>query len=291
MKIFLKMNLFTIEVLQGQLAKEKPKIFRDIGTGSSIWINDLKENYNIHTDYNYSGNFNALLSKFQTNIDGYLLYDDNTVNEAITLCGLLNTIPIKEYQINDIKNLDIEFIDDAKNSSINNIIKKYSDNLNDRVLIYQNPSKRLFLGDYSTFTSSINFFDTLKSDLTTSIFSRMEANSVLLGFSEYDEYQTIKKATNNRIITHMADYAVNLSTLTNIDTDISQNYHETNYTNLDDVHTVCFVMTDGDNIQWLLNWFLTDERWFGSNNRGQVDIGWTISPALSELAPTVCKNI
>ena len=107
-------ELFTIEVLQGQLAKEKPKIFRDIGTGSSIWINDLKENYNIHTDYNYSGNFNALLSKFQTNIDGYLLYDDNTVNEAITLCGLLNTIPIKEYQINDIKNLDIEFIDDAK---------------------------------------------------------------------------------------------------------------------------------------------------------------------------------
>ena len=42
------------------------------------------------------------------------------------------------------------------------------------------------------------------------------------------------------------------------------------------MYTQLFVMTDGDNIQWLLNWFLTDERWFGSNNRGQVDIGWTI---------------
>ena len=284
-------DLFTIEILQGQLAKEKPKIFRDIGTGSSVWINDLKENYNIHTDYNYSGNFNLLLSKFKTNINGYILYDENSVNEAITLCGLLNTIPIKENQINDIKNLNISFIDDARNYSFNNILEEYSENLNERILIYQNPNKRLFLGDYSTFTNSINFFDTLRSDLTTNVFSRMKANSVLLGFSEYDEYQTIKKATNNMIITQMADYAVNLSTLTNINTDISQNYHETNYVEFDDVHTVCFVMTDGDNIQWLLNWFLTDERWFGSNNRGQVDIGWTISPALSELAPTVMQKI
>jgi len=88
-------ELFTIEILQGQLAKEKPKIFRDMGTGSSIWINDLEENYNIHTDYSYSGHFNSLISKFKSNINGYILYDENSVNEAITLCGLLNTIPIK----------------------------------------------------------------------------------------------------------------------------------------------------------------------------------------------------
>ncbi len=199
-------DLFTIEILQGQLAKEKPKIFRDMGTGSSIWINDLEENYNIHTDYNYSGNFNSLLAKFKSNIDGYILYDENSVNAVITLCGLLNAIPIKENQINDIKNLNISFIDDARNYSFNNIVEQYSENLNKRVLIYQNPNKRLFLGDYSTFTNSINFFDTLRSDLTTNVFSRMKANSVLLGFSEYDEYQTIKKATNNMIITQMADY-------------------------------------------------------------------------------------
>ena len=204
---------------------------------------------------------------------------------------MLNTIPIKENQINDIENLNILFIDDSRNYSFDSIVEEYSESLNERVLIYQNPNKRLFLGDYSTFTKSINFFDTLQSDLTTNLFSRMKSHSVLLGFSEYDEYQTIKKATNNMIITQMADYAVNLSTLTNINTDISQNHHENSYVEFDDVHTVCFVMTDGDNIQWLLNWFATDERWFGSENRGQVDIGWTISPALSELAPTVMQKI
>jgi len=284
-------ELFTIEILQGQLAKSKPKIYRDIGTGSSIWINDLEQNYNINTDYSYSGNFNGLLSLFTSHIAGYILYDDNSVSEAITLCGLLNTIPIRENQLDDISNLNILFIDDARNYSFNNIIQEYSEDLSDRILIYQNPNKRLYLGDYSTFTNSVNFFDTLKSDLTTNMFSRMKPNSILLGFSEYDEYQTIKKATDNMIITQMADYAVNLSTLTNINTIISQKFHESSYKEIDDVHTVCFVMTDGDNIQWLLNWFATDQRWFGSNNRGKVDIGWTISPSLSELAPTVMQKI
>ena len=73
------------------------------------------------------------------------------------------------------------------------------------------------------------------------------------------------------------NYAYNLSLLTNLNSTISQKNHESYTENIDSVHTVCFLMSDGDNIQWLLNWFITDSRWFGNNNRGQIDIGWTIS--------------
>ncbi len=31
-----------------------------------------------------------------------------------------------------------------------------------------------------------------------------------------------------------------------------------------ETHTVCFLMSDGDNIQWMLNLFAEDNRWFGS---------------------------
>ena len=58
---------------------------------------------------------------------------------------MLNTIPIKEYQINDFKNLNILLIDDVRNYSFNEIIDEYSENFNDRILIYQNQNKRLFL--------------------------------------------------------------------------------------------------------------------------------------------------
>ncbi len=50
-------------------------------------------------------------------------------------------------------------------------------------------------------------------------------------------------------------------------------------------------MTDGDNVQWVLNSFATDPAWFGSPQRGTVPVGWTMSPALAELAPTVLQAI
>jgi len=37
----------------------------------------------------------------------------------------------------------------------------------------------------------------------------------------------------------------------------------------------------------MINNFGTDPNWFGSSNRGKIPIGWTLSPALSELAPNI----
>jgi hypothetical protein len=44
-------------------------------------------------------------------------------------------------------------------------------------------------------------------------------------------------------------------------------------------------LADGDNIQWLLNDFATSPNWYGSKRRGEMNLGWTVSPALSQLAP------
>jgi hypothetical protein len=47
-------------------------------------------------------------------------------------------------------------------------------------------------------------------------------------------------------------------------------------------------MTDGDNVQWLLNDFAAPGGpWFGSPGRGSMPLGWTMSPAMGELAPSV----
>lgn len=50
-------------------------------------------------------------------------------------------------------------------------------------------------------------------------------------------------------------------------------------------HTVAFVMSDGDNLQWILGPWTTDERWWGATERGSVPLGWTLSPAVGHVAP------
>jgi hypothetical protein len=54
-------------------------------------------------------------------------------------------------------------------------------------------------------------------------------------------------------------------------------------------HTATFVLSDGDNLSWLLFDCPVNARWFASPARGQVPLGWGMAPALAELAPGVMQ--
>ena len=289
---FSEEELLIIQTIQGILSKSKPSIYRDVGTGSSVWLNDLIEKKLIIPLYLYEENFIGLLSHFKEKINGYVICDlhSTSSNIAISISGILNTIPVTEQNIELMDSLGIPQLYDLRNKNYNWVIDNFLDNFNKKIIIYQDTVKDLCLGDYSVFTNSLHFFDDIHSEIVDTIFHKMQKNSFLLGWGD-DEYQTVHKSSNHSISVLPADYAYNLSLLTNLNSPIYQKNHEIETNTIDSVHTVCFVMSDGDNIQWLLNWFITDNRWFGNNNRGQIDIGWTISPALSELAPTAMNKI
>ena len=118
------------------------------------------------------------------------------------------------------------------------------------------------------FKGCVFFFEPFHSQVSIDLFERMDDNSVVFGWG-VDEYQTIRMGSNNSVITQPADYAANLSTLCNFNSVIKQKNHSSNTTIEENKHTVCFVMSDGDNLQWLLNWFITDPRWLGNINRGK----------------------
>ena len=46
-------------------------------------------------------------------------------------------------------------------------------------------------------------------------------------------------------------------------------------------------MSDGDNQQWMLGSNYSAKNWFGSNYRGDFNLGWSINKSLYYLAPTV----
>ena len=285
-------EVLIIQTLQGIVSKEKPSIFRDVGTGSSIWISDLISKDLITVSYSFEDDFIGLITHFKEQIHGYVICDLHTTssNIAISLAGILNSLPITEKNISLMDSLEIPLQYDLRDKNYDWLLNNFSDSFNKEIVIYQDTVKDLCLGDYSVFTNSLHFFEDIHSELVDTIFNNMKTNSFLLGWGK-DEYQTVNKSSKNSISVLPADYAYNLSLLTNLNSTISQKKHELYTENIDSVHTVCFLMSDGDNIQWLLNWFITDNRWFGNNNRGKIDIGWTISPALSELAPTVMSKI
>jgi len=284
----------TTITLQGMLAKTKPMIFCWDLSGYGKWIDDFNNNYNVHIDSTYWHDFNGLITHFKNNIGGYYIcdLDTNSTNVAITACGLHSdkiavTTNIEPLMTNlgipleyDVRNLDEQWM--LTNAT----------NLSTKIISYQNHSKSTFLGDYTVFSGAFQFFDDINAQLTTDAFLRMDDNAILFGWG-IDERETVEKASENTINVVPADWARNISVMSNFEATTIQHVHSDSIINTDNVHTVCFLMSDGDNINWYLHEFADTNRqeWYGSSERGHVDIGWTISASFSELAPTIMKYV
>ncbi|MDP2955566.1 MAG: hypothetical protein Q8N53_04025, partial [Longimicrobiales bacterium] len=98
-------------------------------------------------------------------------------------------------------------------------------------------------------------------------------------------------ASRHGLLTVPADWARNLSVLARFPVrELRQRPRPADLRAVErPAHYVTFLVTDGDNVQWQLNDFATSERWFGSPLRGRFPVGWTTSPTLAELAPTVLR--
>jgi len=285
-------ELLLLQSIQGLCAKIEPKLYRDKGSGSSIWIQDLQENYNVYVSNAMDGMIEAVLTLTPSSVDGYILcnLDDNSSNVANSLCGPLNALAVTPDLQELVESNGYVQIMDVRERDEQWVLDNYADLLSNQIVTYQREDKSLFLGDYSILTDAFHFYDDIHSPTTENAFSRMTSNSILNGWGD-DEYQTIAKASQYSIGVHPADWGFNISTLTNFNAETVQLVSTDAPQTQENTHTVCFLMSDGDNVQWMLNLFAEDSRWFGSENRGLMDIGWTIPPALSEIAPTVMSKI
>jgi hypothetical protein len=94
--LFTHPELLLLQSIQGLCAKTKPKIYRDKGSGSSIWIEDIEDEYGVYVSDQMDGNIDTVLTLVPENVTGYILcnMNDNSSNIANSLCGPLNALAI-----------------------------------------------------------------------------------------------------------------------------------------------------------------------------------------------------
>ena len=292
-------QILTVESLQGILAQAKPSVYIINGTNDaySNWLSDLQTNYGVHLDLSLESNFTGVLSHFKNNIDGYITYsttsssEPSSIDVAISLAGIKNAIVVSSDDQQAVAALGIPLLLNVSNENYQQFINDYQGSMNKSAFCYQTSigGKGQYLLDYAVFGKMFFYYGDISSSLTSQVFSDMNSNSVLLGWGS-DEFTLVQTASQKSIMVHAADFAKNLSVLSNFGVVEKQASHNVNPGTVQNVHTVCFLMTDGDNVQWVLGNFSTDPNWYASPYRGKINLGWTISPALCELAPTVLKN-
>jgi len=165
-------------------------------------------------------------------------------------------------------------------------------------------SKDVFLAEFSVFSQSptLEYKGNGGGELATLVMNDIREagpNGVAFGWGPEADY--VSTLSKNAIYVHASDYCTDLAELSNLHVLSSMDRVQRAQLPVPlsppplhggaRVHTVAFLMSDGDNLQWLLGPWGTDPRWFGAYNRGDVAIGWTLSPAALRLAPPFFQHV
>ena len=277
--------------LQGLVARQSSQqIYVDGGRGYTLWYNHLNSAYGIPRVN--AANPWLLVNQFKSLISGYILYDvaanTNSLNVATSLCGPLNAIAVDVSLENTARSYGItNRLLDVRTYNEQWAWTNYNSSFSRDTVIEQKESFSDQLRDYSTLANAFTFFDG-NSAFRKFIMTQMNPDAACLGWGDAGQGENVFVGNNssNGIFTVAADWALNLSTLSSIrDPTIYQHTHIVPVTETN-VHYVTFVVTDGDNVQWNLGDF---PGYFNTAARGKFNMGWALSPALADLAPSVLR--
>lgn len=283
-----------IATLQGRLARAPgargPAIYLDLpGVGYEVWLNDLADRYGIpvrRVDDPW-----LLLEESPTT--EYVVYSrtDGSVNAATSVAAALGVLAVEESLEARVREYGLRPVVDVRGRTDAWVKETYWDRLRHDLVLEQKPDFGAQLRDYAVLAGAYLFYDG-NSEFRRAVVEDLEPDATVLGWGDASQGENVFVSASSRAgaRTIPADHARNLACLSGISIDrLTQRGDDQEPEVEPDVHYVAFLMTDGDNIQWLLGDFQSSERWYASPHRGSFPMGWGMAPALIDLAPSVMQ--
>ena len=303
-------DMVTAGTVQGLMANQSEEnIYIMANPTYQLWLDQIKKDYGVATE-NVAGIWSAL-PKFTSKIDGYILcrttygdapdsgiYNanmDESVNVANTLCSQLNAIAVTEANEQKAKDAGLKMVLDVRDWDEEALRAKpeYYDKLDKNLAIELWQMFGANLRDYAVMSNAMVFFSQHQEGHRTMFLEDLNDNFALFGWGDpaWGEMNFVAEVSRLNGYTVPSDHSYNLSVLSGYRTERVEQKTEEPSGEVKNKHTVCFMMTDGDNIQWNLNAFATDERWYGYPSRGSFNMGWGIPATMIDLAPSAVKKI
>jgi hypothetical protein len=301
----------TLQSLSGTIAKSSSPIIYFTSEDSQYdeWLSDIEEKTDIIVNNSFINDPNGLIDFLLSSYSGDIItslvsYTDKEeegedvsegVANAVTYCaGTHGSIAAAASVVDSYSmkyNLPIVFNATSNDSEELPKTLIFSDNS----IVFQQPSAQPFLVDYAVFSGSpyLTWSDSLRDDHLNRLSAVSSTCAAAYGWVS-DEGSYVSHLAEYGVFVHASDWAQNMVPLSNIKVSIPA--LPTRNTELNDkksdslVHTATFVMTDGDNFQWLLGTFLQDS-WYGSPDMPTTNMGFTLSPAMSQISSVTMSHI
>ncbi len=236
----------------------------------------------------------SLLSYYAPLLDGYILTSTESASVAISLAGVCNAVVVTASNEQLAKDAGLTMMMDVRDKDDGWLRKsEYFEQLSRTVAVEQPVSMAPKLVDYAVMCGAyFSFYSGNQESEHANMFDFLDDGAVVVGWNNtLGEYATVKSLSTVNACLIPADHAYNLSTLSSFAGSGVLNKRlyskeDADIAHVEDtaVHTVCFVMSDGDNLQWTLNNYATAASWYGSTIRGSFPMNWGLPALVGDLA-------
>eukprot|EP00300_Choanocystis_sp_HF-7_P019626 c20392_g2_i3.p1 GENE.c20392_g2_i3~~c20392_g2_i3.p1 ORF type:complete len:583 (-),score=104.18 c20392_g2_i3:19-1740(-) len=263
----------------------------------SIWLDTLRD-AGISVNTTFENNAPGLLAFFAPELTGYILCDSvpsPSVLVAAALAGPLRAIAVTTDNEGLATSLSLTKVLDVRGKNSQWLWDNYAHSFSQATVVTMLDSASMFnvLYDYSVMTQAVVIDGTEQGgNLAQRVVEDSMCNgpgTSVLGWNT-SEYELVRATSQCGGGVACADLTHNLNVLASVNLESIAQKPSPGIQTQPGKHTVTFVFSDGDNIAWMLNEFATNPTWFGNPDRGKVSVGWTVSAAMADLAPSALKK-
>jgi hypothetical protein len=280
--------------LKGVVNKQKPRIFSYEGDalaeGEHAWLESLGLKWQDQPDKW------ALLTKYKSEIKGLVVWDPtvpDTMNVATTIAGPKSALVASPALLKRLTEAPYNFtiLEDLRGRFANKLaVYQYVyDNLwpklTHRLLFGLSPdSHKAAVREYASALGAaviwLNPQTSGESEMLDKFLSSMTPGGAFMGWWP-DEGPGVERASRHGIATVASDYATNLTMHSGMPRKVHTKPIPPKPV-LQNKMYVAFILSDGDNLQYVEH--LMRKLW-KDQARGQVPMGWTVSPAMLDAMP------
>jgi hypothetical protein len=276
--------------LQGLVNQHSARVWMKAGSTYAIVEQQLKKQgvrmHQVKT-------IEELLKPFRKEAKGAIVCRLHTpsMNVAASLCNTMQGIALDESLLPRAKTMGLPVIMDVRNMDDQTCFDRYGKKFAKGVMVEQtvNGSGSSFLLDYAVSRNAFTYY-TKDSDFRTRLAQFYGPDVIAYGWGN-DEYQWTESLSRGNATGVAADWNLNLSALQHLPAGTLRRPIRQMPPVEKGVRYVAFVLTDGDNFQWLCGSFVDNVRFWASPLRGQFPMTWEVSPVLARVAPRVLKYI
>ncbi|MCL5283905.1 MAG: hypothetical protein M1330_04235 [Armatimonadetes bacterium] len=276
--------------LQGLANRVRPQIWMKAGSTYQIIEDQLKQE---GVRFHHANSIWELLAQFRDVVKGAFLCRINapSLNVATSLCGLHDAVALDESLMSRAQTAKLNIIADVREWDERKAFDRYRNRFARGILVEQTPQGAGpgFLRDYAVAHNAFTYYTT-DDGFRTEAARALGPDALAYGWGP-SEYPWVKSLSLANATGVGSDWSLNLSALQHLTAGPIIRPKRPVPPKEDGVRYVAFVMTDGDNVQWLCGSFVGNERYWSSPLRGQFPFTWEVSPMLTQVAPRVLKYL